>query len=605
MTRLPRAWSTLGLVALAGCSIPLADTSALVANRCESASDCGGQVCYPLSWSNTCVATKGELEGVILEVRPTQGAGYGAGASHLFPLDRDNVLLSGSAPGGFVVPHDLTLPELVQIAPGKVTVAEGFKPTPCLAADGSLPVSIELRPVTHYVGLTLPTIAASTAPYSGGAESYSFDVAVPPGEYDVRVVPFQFATEEERAAAGCTPPPPLFLGNQSITHDVGVVLEMPTPSRMTGTLTLPEGVNLEGYTLDMVEPTLGNVISTAHVLSSPTPTDPPTSPPTVQAAFEVLYQWVDTDSSPIIRLRPPEGALAPRVYWDFASAAIFGDKDVPLTLGGLDLTPKHIQATVLDADNKPVLATLTIQSKGLSGEAGANASYTVTTETGPDGQFEADLLLGTYRILARPKADPTKALTLTEWTIKEDDLCCGRVVSVGDKVNLRGTVSAPGAQALSDSPVVAEPPLPQPSNFLAAVLGLDAVLPDKVSAFPDSSGAFVLGVDPDPGSADFSVDFSVRPPSGSGYPWLVRPRVKVQSLGTNLGALTVPYPTVLTGTIRDPNGNPVGPAVVRAFLPLPNEEGSGTLSGTVIQIAEADVSETGSYILTLPPSIAK
>lgn len=603
----PSLRDVLGATALffVGCAIPLADTASLVTNRCESSSDCTDGVCYALPTGSTCVATRGDLAGVIVEVRPTPGAGYGAGASHLFRLEDLGVLLAGSAPGGYVVPVDLPLPPLVDIASGRVTVSEDFKPSPCLALDGSIPVRVELRPVTHFVGLTLPSLEAATAPYTAEGEGYAFDLAAPPGTYDVYVEPIPFDTLAEQEQAGCTPPPPLFLGGQTITHDVAVVLEMPSPSHFTGRLVVPAEIDVEGWTLDMVEPDSGKLVSSQHVFAPPTPAEPPDDPASFFAPFDVYYHWVDATTSPIVRLRPPEGTVAPRVYWDFASAAIFGDKDVPLTLSNLDLTPKHVQATVLDEDKQPTVATVTIQSKGLSGGASANASYTVTTETGPDGQFEADLLLGDYRILARPKIDPTKALAIAEWTVKKDDLCCGRVVTVSSKAQLRGRVAAPSGTPLPDAAVVAEPPLPRPASFLDQVLGLAPVLPDKATSFPDASGAFTLGVDPDPSAADVAVDFFVRPPVGGGYPWLVRPRVKVDGGGTDLGALTVPYPTVVTGRILDPEGHTVGPAVVRAFLTLPDSSNSGSLTGSVIPIAEAEADAAGVYVLALPPSVAE
>jgi hypothetical protein len=604
--RLASAQGFAGLALLVvGCSIPLADTASLVTNRCESSSDCPGAVCYSLATGSTCVATQGGLTGVILEVRPTPGAGYGAGVSHLFRLEELGVLLAGSAPGGYVVPADLRLPALVEIGSGKVTVGEDFKPAPCLASDGSIPVRLELRPVTHYVGLTLPSIEATTAAYAADGGPYAFDLAVPPGTYDVYVEPLRFDTLEEQENAGCTPPPPLFLGGQTITHDVDVALEMPAPSHLTGRLVVPKGIDVQGWTLDLVEPSSGRLVSTQHVFEAPKPSQPPDDPLSFSAAFDVHYHWVDPLASPIVRLRPPDGLIAPRVYWDFASAAIFGDKDVPLTLSDLELTPKHIQATVLDEDKQPVVATVTIQSKGLSGGASANASYTVTAETGPDGQFEADLLLGNYRVLARPKVDPSKALAIAEWTVKKDDLCCGRVISVSQKAQLRGRVTGPTGAPLPDAAVVAEPPLPRPTSFLDQVLGLAPVLPDKATTFPDSNGSFALGVDPDPSAADVSVDFFVRPPLGAGYPWLVRPRVKVETGGTDLGGLTVPYPTVLTGRILDPSGNAVGPAVVRAFLTLPDDDTNGPLTGSVIPIAESEADPAGVYVLALPPSVAE
>jgi hypothetical protein len=581
------------------CSVPLADELSAFGARCETSSDCAGSaVCYPLPTGNACVATQADLSGLLLEVRPVQGSSYGAGTSHLFDLDAEGVGLTGTRGAGLVVPFDVSLQSLVAVSPGHVYVAAGFDPPPCRGDDASVAAEVQFRPVAPYVGLNLSTVTATTPPFVAGTPSFAFDAALAPGRYDVYVRPLATAGE-----TGCVAPPPLFLTGRAIEGDAGAFIEMPAPSRLTGQLLTPPGTSVLGSTLDLVEPQNGLLVSRPFRFETDgDPTDPPGGS-FLSHAFALDYYWTDPAASPIIRLTPPEGAVAPRVYWDLSAVAIFGDKDVLLELADLDTTAVHIEASVLDEHQVPVFATVTIESKGLTGEAGFNAAYSVTTETGAEGQFVVDLLPGKYRVLARPKVDSGKALAVVPWEIDKDDLCCGKVVTVADKARLDGVARTPGGQPMSGATVVAEPPLPAPVGFLDQALGVAPVLADKASTFTDGSGAFSVGVDPDSGASDVAVDFSLRPVFSSGLPWLVRPRVLVHKTGTDLGALTMTYPAVLAGTVRDPSGAPVPGAVLRAWLPLEaTGVKSGVATGTVTQVAEVEADAFGDFILPLPPS---
>jgi hypothetical protein len=409
--------------------------------------------------------------------------------------------------------------------------------------------------------------------------------------YNVYVTPKPLPTAGTGDGCALAPLPPAYFPSQTIAEDADLNIALPLEKKLTGTLQVPQGASVKGWVVELVEPYTGRRISTTATLAQ--------DALKFTVSFELSYYWTFKDA-PIIRLKPPDGTIGPTVHWDLASADIDGDGNVALTLSDLDATPKHIEAQVRDARGAPVPASIELQSTSLSGLA--NASYRVTAQTGPDGTFSADLLLGSYRVVAKPTIEEQKAIAVAAWTIGAEDLCCGRTLVLDDRALLAGSAVTPSGEGARGASVVASPSLPSPSKYLATALGLAPILPRESSAFVDPSGEFTLGVDPG------QFDFSVRPPDASLFAWIVRSRVTVaaeRELPSDLGTLVDAYPAILTGTIRDGSNAVVTGAVVRAWLPLADTVDGSELSGTVIQIAETKTDDAGRYELPLPTSIAE
>jgi hypothetical protein len=166
---------------------------------------------------------------------------------------------------------------------------------------------------------------------------------------------------------------------------------------------------------------------------------------------------------------------------------------------------------------------------------------------------------------------------------------------------LGGSVVGPAGQQMGGASVVAVPSALSSPRYFDQVLTLSPLQPREASA-PLYGNSFVLEVDPG------SFDFSVRPLDGSGFPWLVRSRLFVAgadiAASVDLGELTVPYPAVLQGVIRDAAGEALPGAVVRAWLPVGDPAAEGEPVG-VIQIGETLAYGDGSYLLPLPPSLSE
>lgn len=591
----------VSLVASSGCGLPLQEEVAVLSNSCRSNSECAnGATCASIaSGESACVAVRVDLPGLLLEVRPNPSASIAADTSYLvdpgnpgkYQFAQESLDLQRSDPAGILQPFDVRLPKLVTIARGVVQASVEDASPSCTPAERAVPADIELQRVSSFVGIPSARYVATTSP---GDPVPAFKMAVVPDSYNVYVSPIPASTGADKASCAIATLPPAYFPSQSIDMDADLNISLPPLKLLHGTLAVPQGASLDGWAIEIVEPSSGHPISTTSSLSQVVGAD--------VVAFELSYFWTFKDS-PIIRLRPPDNTLGPMVHWELASADLSGGGSVTLTLSDVDLRPKHVEARVVDADGQPVVASIELQSTKLSGLT--NASYKVSTETGADGAFSAELLLGDYRVLARPILDDSKALGLASWVVKAEDLCCGRTIELSERTTLAGAVRTPNGLALADSSIVSSPSLPRPSKYLATVLGLAVVLPREASAFSDSAGAFAIGVDPG------QYDLSIRPREGSYFSWIVRSRVTVspsqdaRRAVSNLGWLEGGYPAILRGTIQDGAGAVVAGAVVRAWLPAPDTGSPDAAAETVIQVAEAKTDDGGRYVLPLPSSLAQ
>src|SRR5262245_2496674 len=92
----------LGL-AVPGCGLPLADVSSGPLNTCESNSDCAaGGVCASVGSSKACVATRADLPGLLLEIRPAADSSFGANVTYIVDAATQGVALQDTISSGQV-----------------------------------------------------------------------------------------------------------------------------------------------------------------------------------------------------------------------------------------------------------------------------------------------------------------------------------------------------------------------------------------------------------------------------------------------------------------------------------------------------------------------
>src|SRR5262249_41099081 len=99
---------------------------------------------------------------------------------------------------------------------------------------------------------------------AGGVWAFS-PVQLAPGTYDLSVRP--------AGDGGCGVAPLLLHAIPLGAGDVALPLDLPLARTVGGVVSPPIGTTLEGWTVDLIEPTLGNVISTSAVLGASAPTN--------------------------------------------------------------------------------------------------------------------------------------------------------------------------------------------------------------------------------------------------------------------------------------------------------------------------------------------
>lgn len=577
--------------AAAGCGIPLSEPESTPINECSTSDDCaGGGVCAPVASGNACVADRADLPGLMLEIRPTATSAIGASVTYFVNVAEQGLTLQDVVASGQVRRFDPQLPALARVD-GALRLPTGAPRCDMMApADGSFPARAVLRRVARLPGLPSEEYTATAQPdvdEQGAILGYSFHADLPRGVYDIYVAP--------ELPEGCaTGPLPIFWPAQEISSAANTLnIEASEPQRLWGKLLVPPTMSIDGWSLELVEPEHGDLISESFQLMQ--------ASGVVEVDFDLDFDWTaQSRFAPLIRLRPPEGEALPTLHWDLSAVGILiGQQGLELSLTELDALPRHVEGTVLDTAGQPVVATVQIQSAEIAGDASSTAKYRLEVETDASGVFAADLPPGRYRVVARP-VDLTRAATSKEIEFTAGDGCfCGQSIVVPNMSVLGGSVIGPGGEQMGGASVVAVPSALSSPRYFDQVLTLSPLQPREASA-PLYGSGFALEVDPG------SFDFSVRPLDGSGFPWLVRSRLFVAgadiAASVDLGELTVPYPAVLQGVIRDAAGEALPGAVVRAWLPVGDPAVEGEPMG-VLQIGETLADGDGSYSLPLPPSL--
>ena len=577
--------AALGLSAmLLGCSVPLGAPSASgPINTCSSSTPCSeGAACV----EGICVATSFDLEGLLIEVRPHANAAFGAATSHIFDPTSAKIAVKSQGGAPFAAVMNPKLPAPAAIRHGVVRVNEATPlGTGCsIGTDRAIPANITFYRVAPYAGLPFNPISTSTG------VNNEIDIDLVPDTYDVYIQP--------QVVEGCNegkPFPPVYLPAQPILMGGALIWDLPVVGTLTSTIK-DFGDAIDGpWKVDLIEATRGLPVSANVVLQK---LDPPENGYVVKAQIE----WPD-GPTPILRLAPAEPKLdegaRPTAYWKIDSMS--GTKTnavVHFTVAQLYTKPVEVNVNVLGSDDfTRIRATFAVQSSELAGSNAKNATFAITSlETDAQGVFSVFLPPGSYNFRATP-VDNGLAITERTFSINGDASCfCGHPFPLTPKPAISAAVKTPSGERVSDAMVTVVPSLIPPRYFWKDAHQLAPMTARPATTTTSGDGNFILRIDP--GLADLVIPND----AGSNYPWLVRPRLST-SEDTELGSLSIPYPAVLDGTVRDPNGMPVANAEVNAWFPIRDPDAPNGLTGTVIKIATTQTDINGNYRLLLPASL--
>lgn len=575
---------TAAAILTAGCSYANGSTSLdTPVNACDASTACGGDgACV----DGRCVATRFDLTGLIVEVRP-HGGSFGASTSYVFDPALAGITLSsgGGAGAPFTARMSPTLPPSVAIRQGRVRVnpktplGDGCS----IGADRAVPAQLTFYRVAPYAGLPFDRVTTSTN------EARQIEVDLVPDTYDVYVQPLALPD-----CNGGLPFPPAYFPAQPITTGGALTWDLPVVGTLTGTITGLTGAALDNLALDLLEPGRGLPVSANASLTQP---DPVVDAITIRAQIT----WPDA-GSPILRLAPlvtaADASALATAYWKVVT---FGgtqtDPIVGFDLDQLFSAPVKVDGTVLDLDGiTGAAASLAIQSGSLLGSNANNAAFAVDGVPADKlGAFSFFLPRGNYTVRATPAGD-LPAITDKALPIPEDTSCfCAQSIQLAEKAALDGKVTTPSGLRVAGAAVSVSPAQSAPRTYWNSIHTVAPIAPRAAGGTTDLGGEFSLRVDP--GLADVVV----QPPEGSGFPWFVQPQVAVGS--ATLGTIALTNPAVLAGVVRDPGGSPIGAAEVNAWLPVRDPAAPDDAPQTVIKVAATLTDASGSYTLLLPSSL--
>lgn len=605
MTRAPASLAALLLLAqpLTGCTVSAVSAAddPRPNNSCESSADCRGGSCR----TGVCQAAAGEIEGLLVEVTPPSDSGlpHLGMVAHLEDVPSGGGDLSftlarpGHVTGGLSLPAAATCyPELPQ---------DGPMPLP-KAPDSSLPVSVTFMPRERLLGLSQQLYLAGT----GGLRAdggYRFELHVPAGDYDVYVAP-------PRGQQGCAVPPQLFR-NQRIEGEVTLAYSVSAGSSLALKLRWPKASPpLSGWIADVIEPLGGHSISTEVTLGAAADESATNAAYDVALVYSTVTQLAGAApqaANDLVRLRPPEGLVAPTIFLDRSALGLFqADKTAPVEITRFTRFPSAVRVegqVVRRDDGRPTRGYVSLVSTEIFGvDPGIFASFQTTLQIADDGVLALDMPPGKYRVYAVPPMaeglGPVEgALSALEarWEVPADvAFQAGKLLELPSISAIAGQSSFQGAEVRVQAS-------PQSVLPFEEVFGAAAFTPRASSGLVDPGGRFVVQVDPG------RFDVSLRAPESLGFGWYVHPGVDVGGTAQDLGRVQLPRPSVVTGTasIAAAGGatTSIASALIRAYAYLDKDlayTSDVTRAVSVIQVAETRADEMGAFRLLLPSSIA-
>jgi hypothetical protein len=590
---------------LSGCTISAVSEAedARPTNTCSSESDCeSDENCN----DGLCQPSNGQLEALLIEVTPPSDseAPHLSFVSHLDKIPTSGGELKLPPVQAATVTGTLQLSQTDSCYP--TLPQDGTVPLPT-ASDLSLPLSVTLIPRERLLGLPQQLYVTASDFRKDG--TYKFDIVVPPGSYDIYMVP-------TRGQQGCVVPPQLFRG-EAISGKTTLNYRASRNSDLINLqLHWPKGAQLlDGWTADVIEPLGGRPIATEVTLTRPSDrgTDLVYEIPLV---YSTVRQVPDAPESvefagDLIRLRPPEGEPVPTIFLDRTGIGLLPGEP---TITDFTRYPEPVKVEgqlARAADGAPLTGAVSVISTEIAGvDKGIIASFQATVEVTAesDGIFSLELPPGNYLVHAVPGAvvaddsagNESLSSLETEWQI-----AAGVPFQAGKLLELKPSSVVTG-QSFEGAEVRVSPSPKTVLPFKQA-FGSSPFSPRGRSGLVES-GSFAVTVDPG------RFDISVRAPEAWGFGWFVKPGVEVVDATEDLGWVSMKAPSALRGTTtglfaeRDALvSKPVGSCAVRAYAYLDKDLAYTRADGSavsVVQVAETRSDEQGAFRLLVPSSLA-
>lgn len=594
--------------------------SSIAVNTCDSTDECSGGRCR----GGICVAPGTELSTLLFELTPATNAGAIAGSSFLAVAP--NV-------GEGVIELELSQARVVgSLTPERGGCALGFRgiqpgQTLAVGADGTIPTRVTFTPsirsrLPAFAGQVIgaETVESANSVVPAMPISHQFAADLPSGTYDLHAEPFELSTEAPRESS-CRFPPQLIRG-LCIEAEAGgrteLKLALPVPAQLELVVTAQEQ-QLSGWVADVIDSTTGRRISLPVPLSLPS-TDQGVSAYRINLDYQPVVEHLNCRQQPrgsaseIVRLSPPGDKVAPVLLFDREALELFSRGRALIDGVPVLPSPVTVEGHVFSRPGgSPEAATLTLVARKLSGlPAGVLAALTRRVQSRSDGQFEVQVLPGSYEVHIEPQGpraadEPPLAATRVSWEIAEHPpRQGGRAVELGKALTVLGSavlpgpgrVGARGASVIADAS--AKPPVDD--VLVRALSGVFLVPRATTAVISDPNGSFGI-------HSDFGIfDFSIRPPEGSGLAWLVMANLDLSAPEETrqLSRLALPLPVVVPIAAWDPSSKtPIEGARVRAFAAV-DELGGPTLPGSessFVLVAEGRLDAAGRVGLMVPASL--
>jgi hypothetical protein len=309
----------------------------------------------------------------------------------------------------------------------------------------------------------------------------------------------------------------------------------------------------------------------------------------------------------LLRLRPPMNVVAPTIFLDRSGLGLLVPKKEHVVLDRFTrmAAPVHVLGQLARRDGgAPVSGDVTLISTKIYGvDDGIFASYQTTLQVGPDGALDVELPPGQYQVQVVPpmagasEAEGPLAALKTNWDVPVDP-----PVQYGKLLELQPISAVVGTTPFLSAQVQA---IPAPQTILPfeQAFGAGAFTPRATTGLVDEAGQFVVQADPG------SFDVSVRAPDSLGFGWFVRPGVEVGEGHQDLGGVSLPRPSLLSGTARVSLGGTqvaLSSAAIRAYAYLDKDLAytrDAKQAVSVVQVAETRADESGAFRLLVPSHI--
>lgn len=621
------AWS--GVLACGEAPPGDAQNPHLSINRCQADSECQTGQCDVAH--SICVG-QSEIQAAVLEFTPpASDVEFGGFAFYQ--------MLDDLSPQEAERRFELRVPPTIE---GEVTLSLGNENCP------QSEVEITFVPVEASLGIAAPlyTVRSSIMRVVRDRRPVNLNTyrmaGLPSGRYDLYVRDAGLIDHSETPECAVVPQVyrdqsiRLREGQSSLRLDL--VLPRPAPLQVF----IPWHDELASWTADIIHAQTGERISSVGVLSEDNlqllqPVDD--ADPQPNAVVSLRWSKPRGEGNPateLLRLQPPSGTGRPTVLWQLSSLQLFEDDEalVPSMSPFSDLT--RYQAWVLGPQGQRFNGVVRFRAlRLLDVPQGVLAQLQKTVEINDEGLIEARLPPGVYHVQVMPQMDdlalaaaPNRAAFETEVRVlrlaDEDEVQAGQVIEVPPAVSVSGRVAFQRATPAPGTLIQLEPAA-APRN--AEPSQLSGFRPRYGDAIVDTDGRFEVnpvdcGHCTEQGPGAF-YSLIVRSPASSGVPWLVVPRLEVQS-ARDVGSLSLGVPTLSSGRLSQ-RGRAYAGVRVRAYalldqfgevvndaelgwcsrLPAAQSTSEQPCVANAVPIAQTRSASDGTFRLLLPPSVGQ